>query len=605
MAAALALIPAAYTAGDSRLSGNAQRVLAARYLRRNSAGQIHETPEELFQRVARAVAEAELLHTHARDAATWETRYLEALLALDFLPNSPTLMNAGTALGQLSACFLLPIEDSMEGIFDSLRLMALVQRSAGGTGFSFSQLRPKGSLVASTGGAASGPVSFMRIFDTATENIQLGGRRRGANMAVLRVDHPDILDFVKAKREGASFSTFNLSVGVTDAFMQAVRDGMAYDLVHPASGRSLGRQSAPDVFDAIVDGAWATGDPGMLFIDAINRANPVPHLGAIDATNPCGEVPLLPYESCDLGSINVAHMLTDRGTTPRVDWRRLAQTAALATRFLDDVIDVGQYPDDRFAHAARQTRKIGLGVMGFAELLVRLEVPYGTPAALHLAERIMWCIRRAARRTSAALANERGAYPAWRPDALHNSLGPQRNATVTAIAPTGTIGIIADTTASIEPLFALAYRRSHVLGNQTLVEVPRVVRDLLARYGADVDAVVAGNDLGALPVTSLLPEHIRNVLVTALEITPEQHLQTQAAFQRHTDNSVSKTVNLPATAGRDSVAKVFQRAWELGLKGVTVYRYGSKPLQVLELAAGQEAFHVEHAARCDPTECRL
>lgn len=523
----------------------------------------------MFARVARAVADAELRFGAARDAARWEGEFLASLSALDFLPNSPTLMNAGTPLGQLSACFVLPVEDSMESIFDAVKVMALVQRTGGGTGFSFSRLRPKGALVSSTGGTASGPVSFMRIFDCATENIKLGGRRRGANMGVLRVDHPDIGEFVHAKDAAASLATFNLSVGVTDAFMRAVHDGKVPE-------RTL--------FDAIVDAAWRTGDPGLLFLDAINRANPTPALGALEATNPCGEVPLLPYESCNLGSINLAHMV--RGSD--FDWPRFRATIALAVRFLDDVIEVGRYPHAEIRKATLRTRKIGLGVMGFAELLVCLGIPYGSADSVQLAECIAKYLNRIAHRTSAGLAAERGAYPAW-------SAGPPlRNATLTAIAPTGTISIIADTTASIEPMFALAYRRAHVLGGQTLIEVPRVVRRVLDRAGIRMNGT-----------PDSLPEALRRILVTALETPAEEHLRIQAAFQRFTDNSVSKTVNLPATATSADVATIYCRAWELGLKGLTIYRYGSKAEQVLELGAGEEPAHVEHGTRCDPTECRL
>lgn len=493
----------------------------------------------------------------------------------------------------------------MEGIFDSVKLMALVQRTAGGTGFAFTHLRPRGSLVASTGGAASGPVSFMRIFDAATENIQLGGRRRGANMGVLRVDHPDILEFIRAKQDGKSFTTFNLSVGATDAFMHALEARAPYALVQPQTGLPAGRLAASDVFDAIVESAWMTGDPGMLFLDTINRTNPVPYLGPIESTNPCGEVPLLPYESCNLGSINLAHMVTTRGGGARIDWERLCSTTTAAVRLLDDVIDVGHYPDPRIAEATRRTRKIGLGVMGFAELLVRLGVPYGSPESVQMASRLMWCIRRAARRASAALAAERGAFPAWRADVPVAGPAPRRNATLTAVAPTGTIGIIADTTPSIEPLFALAYRRSHVLGNETLVEVPRAVRQAFERSGGEVEAALASTAESGVVPESMLPPSIRQVLVTALAVPAEQHLQIQAAFQRYTDNSVSKTVNLPTDATRDSIAQVYRRAWALGLKGVTAYRYGSKPTQVLELGLGEEPYHAEHATRCDPTECRL
>ena len=587
------------------LSTNAQRVLDARYLRRGANGRPSESAAELFARVARAVSEAELVLGSAREASRWEATFHELLTSLDFLPNSPTLMNAGTPLGQLCACFVLPVEDSMEEIFDSLAVMALVQRSGGGTGFSFSRLRPKGATVSTTGGAASGPVSFMRIFDCATENIRLGGRRRGANMGVLRVDHPDVLEFIDAKRDG-SFSAFNLSVGVTDPYMEAVRQERPYGLVDPKTGREVAQLPAVQVFRAIVNAAWETGDPGVLFLDTINRANPVPHLGPIEATNPCGEVPLLPYEACTLGSINLAHMVAARAHGPTIDWARLADTARSAVRFLDDVVEVGRWPDPRIEAAARRTRKIGVGVMGFADMLLQLGIPYDSPDAVATAHRVMSAVRRGAQEMSSELADARGPYPAWAGVTGHHGAPPARNATVTAIAPTGTIGIIANTTAGIEPLFALAYRRAHTLGGAPMVELPGAVLQACERHGVDLDTLLASvAETGTVRDAAAIPDPLRRLLVTALEVPPGTHLQIQAAFQRCTDNSVSKTVNLPRDAKREDVAGIFLRAWELGLKGVTVYRYGSAHAPVVELGLGEEPFHIDHASRCDPTECRV
>ncbi len=586
------------------LSDNARRVLEARYLRRDSARRVVETPDQLVERVARAVAQAELLLGDAERARRWEEEFHALIAARLFLPNSPTLMNAGTPLGQLSACFVLPVEDTMEDIFEAVKQMALVQRTGGGTGFSFSRLRPRGDVVASTGGEASGPVSFMRIFDCATEHIKQGGKRRGANMGVLRVDHPDILEFVAAKREESALRNFNLSVAVTDAFMEAARRGARYDLVHPRTGRTAGRLRADEVLDAIVTAAWEHGDPGLLFVDAINRANPLPHLGPIDATNPCGEVPLLPYESCNLGSINLASLVRGSPEEPAVDWDRLRAVVRTAVRFLDDVIEVNRFPIPAIEQRTRATRKIGLGVMGFAELLIRLGIPYDSPEAARMAEQVMEAVGAAARRASEELGAERGTFPAWK-GSVHERRGLRmRNATLTAIAPTGTLSIIAGTSASIEPLFALAYRRSHVLGGETLPEVNALLREALERRGADaiLDRVLAEGRLRDVPG---VPPDLGRLFVTALDIPPERHLAIQAAFQRHVDNSVSKTVNLPADATPGEVAALYGRAWELKLKGVTLYRYGSRSSQVLELGVDEAAYSFEHASACDPEECRV
>jgi ribonucleoside-diphosphate reductase alpha chain len=562
---------------------------------RDRERRVIETPGEMFERVARAVAQAE------GDASShWAERFHALLAAGDFLPNSPTLMNAGTALGQLAACFVLPIDDTMESIFGALKEMALVQRTGGGTGFSFSRLRPRGDPVASTGGEASGPVSFMRIFDCATENIKQGGKRRGANMGVLAVEHPDILEFVAAKRTPGTLANFNLSVSVSDAFMEAAARGESYELVHPRTGEPAGRLAAREVFDAVAEAAWESGDPGLVFRDAIGRANPTPELGALEATNPCGEVPLLAYESCNLGSINLARLvLASRGGAV-FDWQHLGTVVAHAVRFLDDVIEVGRYPLDAVAQATLRTRKIGLGVMGFAEALIRLGISYDSAEAERFAERVMHAVAESAARASNLLAAERGVFPAWRGGL------PVRNATRTAIAPTGTIGIIAGTSASIEPLFALAYRRTGVLGGQTLREVNPLLAEYLERRGLDRGRVMAAVlERGRLAEVAGIPEEMKRLFVTALEIAPERHLAMQAAFQRHVDNAVSKTINLPHDVTPREVARAYRRAWELDLKGITVYRYGAKPTQVLELGAEEEPQHYDHASRCDPEECRL
>lgn len=589
-----------------QLTENALRVLRARYLRRDAERRIIETPEELFERVAAGVAHAELLLAGPRAAARWRDEFHALLASLDFLPNSPTLMNAGTPLGQLSACFVLPVGDSMEEIFGALRQMALVQRTGGGTGFAFSRLRPRGATIASTGGQTPGPVSFMKIFDCATEHIRLGGKRRGANMGVLRVDHPDILEFVRAKREPGVLRNFNVSVGVTDAFMEAAREGRDYELRDPRTGERTGTLNAGHVFDEIVDAAWRTGDPGLIFLDTVNRTQPTPHLGPIEATNPCGEIPLLPYESCNLGSINLSRMVRQRDGRAELDWDKLGATVRTAFRFLDDVIEVSRYPVPEIETMTRGNRKVGLGVMGFADLLIALGISYDSDEAEALADRLMRFLAERTLECSRELAEERGVYPNW-PGSVHEAQGLRvRNATRTAIAPTGTISIIAGTSPSIEPLFALAYRRTHVLEGETLHDVNPLFLEHVRRRGLDADRIIARVlETGTLRGVPDVDEETRRLFVTALEIPWERHLAIQAAFQRHVDNSVSKTINMPEDATRDDVRQSYWRAWELGLKGITIFRYGSKGAQVLEVGLRERAVEREHAAKCDPEECKV
>jgi ribonucleoside-diphosphate reductase alpha chain len=588
------------------LSASALRVLEARYLRRDAERRVIETPSELFERVARAVSQAELAVGTAREADRWQALFDGLLARLDFLPNSPTLMNAGTPLGQLSACFVLPVEDDMGSIFGALWSMALIQRTGGGTGFSFSRLRPRGDAVSSTGGEASGPVSFMRVFDCATENIKLGGRRRGANMGVLRITHPDILEFIEAKRGGRALANFNLSVAVTDAFMEAVSAGASYELIHPGTGRGAGRLASREVFDRIVDAAWQIGDPGLLYLDAINRANPTPALGEIETTNPCGEVPLLPWESCVLGSINLANMVEIADGRPRVAWDRLREAVHAGVRFLDDVIEVTRHPLPEVAQATRGNRKIGLGVMGFAECLILLGVSYDSEEATAWADRLMAFIAGEARQASRRLAVQRGVFPNWG-RSIHAATGEAlRNAALLSVAPTGTIGIIAGTSGGIEPLFALAYRREHTLGGEPLVEINPLLLRYAERHQVDfpglVDVILATGRLGD---ARGLPDRIRRLFVTATEVPVRQHLRIQHAFQRHVDNAVSKTVNLPEDASREDVASAYIEAWRLGLKGITVYRSGSRAGQILTLGVGEDATAREFFARCDPGACRL
>ena len=591
--------------GLPRFNENSLRVLSARYLRRNSRGDVEETPQQMFERVARAVSEAELAFGPAAGARQWEERFCEMLSSLDFLPNSPTLMNAGTRLGQLSACFVLPMEDSLESIFQALRNMALVQRSGGGTGFSFSRLRARGELLQSSGGVSSGPISFLKIFDSATENIKLGGRRRGANMAVLRADHPDIIAFIDSKRgEQPVLANFNLSVAATDEFMAAVKAGAEWPL-RAATGRTVRKIPAQEMFDRICQAAWETGDPGLVFIDTMNRASPTPSAGLIESTNPCGEVPLLPWESCNLGSINLTRFVNAERRSSSLDWDRLRKTVHDAVRFLDDVITVNRYPLPEVREATEARRKIGLGVMGFAEVCILCGISYSGEEAISFSEELMRFIAAEARRASEALAEERGPFPEWESSSFAASGLKLRNATQTSIAPTGTISLIAGTSAGIEPLFALAYQRAGVLGGQTLVELNPVFARYIRRETEPGKIIEFVSRTGSLAGHAAISPEARRLFVTALEVPPAQHVRIQAAFQKHVDNAVSKTVNLPADATVEQVAGVYTLAHKLGCKGVTIFRYGSRSDQVLRLGTGEDPSEREYFAQCDPGACKL
>ncbi len=588
------------------LTENARRVLEARYLLRDRGGRVMETACALFERVASAVANAEDLLGVPGSAPAWAEAFFELLAGLEFLPNSPTLMNAGRPRGQLAACFVLPVEDSLEEIFESLKLMALIQQSGGGTGFSFSRLRPRGDPLEATGGVSSGPISFLRIFDCATENIRQGGKRQGANMGILRVDHPDIREFLEAKADGVSFSNFNLSVGMTDEFMEAVAGSRSFSLRHPRSGAPAGTVDAVGLMDHIARAAWRTGDPGLVFLDAINRANPTPEVGRIESTNPCGEVPLLPYEACNLGSINLARMVRHNGSGASLDWGKFARTVRLAVRFLDDVIEVNHWPSPRIASTCRANRKIGLGLMGFAEMLILLGIPYGSDAAESLAVELARFLSERTLAASEELARERGEFPNWSRSVYAGRALRLRNATRTSIAPTGTISIIAGTSAGIEPLFALAYRRENVLGGQTLTEVnPLLLRHLPPDAGDSERLAAQIESHGSMAGVPGVPQETKSLFRTALEVSPEDHLRVQAAFQRHVDNAVSKTINLPESATSEEIRAIYERAWDLKLKGITVYRYGSKENQVFRLGSGETAQDYEHFARCDPLACRV
>jgi ribonucleoside-diphosphate reductase alpha chain len=566
-------------------TSNAEMVLRKRYLSRDSDGEILETPSEMLWRVASNVAAAE--NSWGGDTAQWAIVFYNMMARKEFLPNSPTLMNAGKELGQLSACFVLPVEDSMDSIFSAVKNTALIHKSGGGTGFSFSRIRPANDTVHSTKGVSSGPISFMTVFDHATETVKQGGVRRGANMAVLRVDHPDIEEFITVKQDMGLLNNFNLSIGATDAFMNAVERGEEFPLVNPRSGDTVKTLSAKSVFSKIVDSAWASGEPGLIFIDKINEANPTPHIGQIEATNPCGEQPLLPFEACNLGSVNLSLMVR-RGSNglPEVAWSRLEKTVRNAVRFLDDVIEVNKYPLQEITDMVLGNRKIGLGLMGFADLLFRLLIPYDSEKALVLAEEIMSFIEDKARQTSADLARERGAFPNFKGSLFDTrNLPPMRNATVTTIAPTGSISILAGCSSGIEPVFALAYTRKNLLddGDELHEVVPEFARVAMERHFHSAELISRIAEKGNCSDIEEVPEDVRRVFVTSHDISPSYHVRMQAAFQKFTDNAVSKTVNLPSGATREDVAQVFRLARQLGCKGVTVYRDGSRDKQVLNL----------------------
>jgi ribonucleoside-diphosphate reductase alpha chain len=564
---------------DLKLGVNAVSVLKRRYLMKDDRGEVIETPSQLFRRVAHAVAAPDAKYGASEDEVKeTEEEFYRMMADLDFMPNSPTLMNAGTEIGQLAACFVLPVEDSMEGIFESLKHMALIHQSGGGTGFSFSKLRPKGDLVKSTMGVASGPISFMKIYDEATNTIKQGGRRRGANMGILRVDHPDILEFITSKSNPGVLDNFNISVGVTDEFMQAVVEGTDYELVNPRSKQVVKTLRARDVFDLIVASAWQTGDPGLVFIDRINRDNPTPHLGEIESTNPCGEVPLHAYESCNLASINLARVVSDG----KIDWEKLRRLTRSGIHFLDNVVDATKFPLPQVKQATQGNRRIGLGVMGVADMLVMLGIPYDTEEALSTGEQVMDFIFDEARKASQDLAGVRGPFPNFRGSKWDvPGERPMRNATVTSVAPTGTISIIAGCSSGIEPLFAVAYVREVMEGTR-LVEVNSYFEQVAKKrgfYSRQLILDVAKH--GSVHALEEVPPDVRRLFVTSMDIDPDWHVRMQAAFQKHVDNAVAKTVNLPREATPEDVRRIYMTAYELGCKGITIYRYGSKPEQVL------------------------
>jgi len=571
------------------LSENAARVLERRYLKKDSEGHVIETPEEMFARVAGHVAKAERKYGDDARVKEMEEIFYRMMTEFKFLPNSPTLMNAGRRLGQLAACFVLPVEDSMEGIFDALKNAALIHKSGGGTGFSFSRLRPKRSRVGTTGGVASGPVSFMKIFNTATEQVKQGGTRRGANMAILRVDHPDIREFITCKKNHRELNNFNISVAVTDAFMESVKAKKSYDLKDPRDNGTAGSLDAAEVYDGLVKQAWENGDPGIIFLDRINRDNPTPGLGEIESTNPCGEQPLLPLEACNLGSINLAKFVIAAEEGPAIDYDALKEIVWHSVRFLDDTIDMSQYPLPEIDAMVKGNRKIGLGVMGFADMLYQLRIPYDSEEALQTAEAVMQFIQEESHLASKDLARERGVFGNFDQSVYRDRDGcAYRNATTTTIAPTGTLSIIAGCSSGIEPLFALSFVRN-VMDNDRLLEVnPHFERTARKKgyYSSQLMDAIARK--GSIRDMTEIPEEDRRVFVTAHDIVPEWHIRMQAAFQKYTDNAVSKTVNLPRDATAEDVRKVYDLAYELACKGVTIYRDGSKENQVLSFAEGDK-----------------
>ena len=564
------------------LSKNALTVLERRYLTKDEHSNLIETPEGMFRRVAQAVAAADLAYDPHADVEASAAKFYAMMDELLFMPNSPTLMNAGKPLGQLSACFVLPVGDSMEEIFETVKNAALIHKSGGGTGFSFSRLRPAGATVRSTGGVASGPISFMKVFNSATEAVKQGGTRRGANMGILRVDHPDIRAFIACKSDPHEITNFNISVGLTEKFMEAVERDESYDLIDPRTKEVTGAERAREVFDLIVDMAWKNGEPGIIFLDRMNRDNVVRAVsGEIESTNPCGEQPLLPYESCNLGSLNLARMLKKSGEAYEIDFDLMGKTVENAVHFLDNVIEVNKYPLDIIAERTLQTRKIGLGVMGFADMLYRLGIPYNSEEGIETAAAVMRFIDERAHEASIGLAQTRGPFPLYEKSTLAEDGRPYRNATCTTIAPTGTISIICGASSGVEPLFALSFVRN-VMDNDELPQVDPYFAEVARREGFYSDALMRRIAReGTLAHIEEVPERIRRVFVTSHDIAPKYHIRMQSSFQRFTDNAVSKTVNFRHEAAREEVAEVFTLAYKLGCKGVTIYRDGSREDQVL------------------------
>ncbi len=571
----------------TKLTPNALRVLESRYLKKNEAGKIVETPQQLFRRVAQNIASAEKYYKQDitdEEIFKVEEKFYRMMASLDFLPNSPTLMNAGNFLQQLSACFVLPVTDSMDGIFDAIKQTALIHQSGGGTGYSFARLRPEGDIVKSTQGVASGPISFMTVFDAATNTIKQGGKRRGAMMGIMRVDHPDILKFITAKAEEGILSNFNISVTVTDEFMEAVEKNRDYNLVNPRNNQIWEKMNAKKVFDLITRYAWLNGEPGVIFIDTVNRHNPTPQLGEIEATNPCGELPLLPFESCNLASINLGNMLKKKDGKYEIDWQKLRRIVWDGVHFLDNVIDVNRYPIPEIERMTKGNRKIGLGVMGWADALVMLEIAYDSKEALNLAEKIMKFIEEESHKASEKIAEKRGIFPNYKYGIYAEKGSLLRNATTTTIAPTGTISIIGGCSFGIEPYYALSFTRKYVLGGEEMVEVNPLFEEIAKRegfYSEELMKEIAQK--GSVKDVEGVPSKWKKIFVTALDIHYEDHIKMQAAFQKYTDNSVSKTINFPFSATEEDIKSAYLMAYKLGCKGITIYRSDSRKQQVLNI----------------------
>jgi ribonucleoside-diphosphate reductase alpha chain len=588
---------------EPKLTVNALEVLNRRYLLKDVTEKVVETPAQMFSRIANAISKVD--RKYGENSVESEKTFYEMMTRLEFVPNSPTLFNAGTKLGQLSACFVLPVEDSLEGIFTAVKYTALIEKSGGGVGFDFSRLRPRGDIVMSTKGVASGPVSFMRVFDTATEVIKAGGKRRGAMMAILRVDHPDVLEFITSKQKPGFLSNFNISVAVTDDFMKAVEENGEYGLVNPRNKEAVSKLKAGEVWGLMVKSAWMSGDPGVVFIDEINRHNPTPEVGRIESTNPCGEQPLLPYESCNLGSINLSRMVEDG----KINWEKLREAVRNCVHFLDNVVDANAYPLKETEKITRANRKIGLGVMGFADMLIELGIRYDSSEALELGERLMKFVEEEAHKKDVEIAEKRGSFPNFEKSIWKSKYSAFRNATVTTIAPTGSISIIAGCSSGIEPIFAISFIRNVLSGTRLFETNPLFETVAKERGFYDAKLLEEIAKTGSVQNIDRVPDDVKKLFVTALDIAPEWHVRMQAAFQRYTDNAVSKTVNLPAKASVEDVRRVYDLAWKLKCKGVTVFRYGSKPEQVLyigEIKTPEGTFvsaESEYAGGCPTQTC--